>query len=384
MGSDIRLIYGAHDVGLPLGWASKPVQWVSSTDAGAFCTYYNKRLPHTWEWQYAAQGEDGRKFPWGDVNDGSHTPQPSTARSYPVPDDVGAHPTGASPFGVMDMLGNVFQWTDMFDDEHTTMAVVRGGSNYVPHEASKYYFQRPKDLFEHNTLLSMSDSMDRSAGIGFRCVVDAEPVGSESCPWQLCGTSTPLPGGTLVELSRATDWAHFGHTSFVQISRASRGTRGKRISVSMLNADSVPQVFLPLEFPGFDVVNYGWNDAAPPAQEQVLATGRGIRLANSPSPGDGFRISVQPAPAGELDQGQFTVVVYAGVYKGKAKLTAQASAGDNSFVSTLESTDSVVKRAFTINVRVTDSWPLAVTWELEEAFASDAHVSVFAVTITGG
>ena len=43
---------------------------------------------------------------------------------------------------------------------------------------------RPADLFEHNTLLSMSDSMDRSAGIGFRCVTDVDD--SSKCPWQVC------------------------------------------------------------------------------------------------------------------------------------------------------------------------------------------------------
>ena len=39
----------------PEGWAAKPVQWVSRDDADAFCQYYNKRLPHSWEWQYAGQ-----------------------------------------------------------------------------------------------------------------------------------------------------------------------------------------------------------------------------------------------------------------------------------------------------------------------------------------
>ena len=75
------------------------MQWVSRDDAVAYCSHYNKRLPHTWEWQHAAQGFDSRKHPWGDEGaDDSKVPAPSTARDYPVPDDVGVHPAGASPY----------------------------------------------------------------------------------------------------------------------------------------------------------------------------------------------------------------------------------------------------------------------------------------------
>ncbi len=46
--------------------------------------------------------------------------------------DVDAHPKGASPFGVMDMVGNVWQWTDEYVDDHTRAAILRGGSHYQP------------------------------------------------------------------------------------------------------------------------------------------------------------------------------------------------------------------------------------------------------------
>jgi formylglycine-generating enzyme required for sulfatase activity len=43
--------------GPPVGWEEKPVTWVSRDDATAYCAHYGKRLPHTWEWQWAAQGQ---------------------------------------------------------------------------------------------------------------------------------------------------------------------------------------------------------------------------------------------------------------------------------------------------------------------------------------
>ena len=54
----------------PEGAANQPVTWVSIEDARAYAAWAGKRLPHDWEWQYAAQGSDGRLYPWGnDWND---------------------------------------------------------------------------------------------------------------------------------------------------------------------------------------------------------------------------------------------------------------------------------------------------------------------------
>jgi hypothetical protein len=111
----------------PEGFDKKPVVWVSHNDASAFCHFYNKRLPHGWEWQWIAQGEDGRPWPWGsDDPDDSKMPVFTDGRSMPPPDDVDAHPMGASWAGVEDLVGNVYQWTDVFTDLHTSRAVLRG------------------------------------------------------------------------------------------------------------------------------------------------------------------------------------------------------------------------------------------------------------------
>jgi formylglycine-generating enzyme required for sulfatase activity len=174
---------------------------LSRDEAARYCQFYEKRLPHSWEWQHAAQGNDNRRFPWGDAPDKTKVPPVSQARDYPIPDNTGAHPDGASAYGVEDLVGNLFQWTDEFIGDHSTMLVVRGGNNYNPHHAVRYYFPVPDNLLVHNTLLGMADSMDRSAGIGFRCVADAAappPPGSNlpRCAWQLCGSFSPLATGS--------------------------------------------------------------------------------------------------------------------------------------------------------------------------------------------
>ena len=157
----------------PAGWGDKPVTWVSLEDARAYAQWAGKRLPHEWEWQYAAQGTDGRLYPWGGEWDASAVPKATDGRDLPPAADVNAHPKGASPFGVMDMAGNVWQWTDEYQDEHTRAAILRGGSHYRP-GGSLWYFPEAYRLNEHGKLLLMAPSIDRSGTVGFRCVVDAQ------------------------------------------------------------------------------------------------------------------------------------------------------------------------------------------------------------------
>jgi formylglycine-generating enzyme required for sulfatase activity len=157
----------------PEGWGNKPVTWVSLEDARAYAKWAGKRLPYEWEWQYAAQGTDGRMYPWGNDWNAQAVPVPDTGRKIASPADVNVHPAGASPFGVMDMVGNVWQWTDEFTDEHTRAGILRGGSHYQP-QGSIWYFPQAYRNDEHGKLLLMAPSYDRSGAVGFRCVVDAK------------------------------------------------------------------------------------------------------------------------------------------------------------------------------------------------------------------
>jgi iron(II)-dependent oxidoreductase len=100
-------------------------------------------------------------------------PVPDQVHDLRAPDNVDAHPQGASPFGVMDLIGNVWQWTDEYLDDHTRAGIVRGGSYYQA-QGSRWYFPQAYRLSEHGKLLLMAPGKDRAGTLGFRCVVDAQ------------------------------------------------------------------------------------------------------------------------------------------------------------------------------------------------------------------
>jgi formylglycine-generating enzyme required for sulfatase activity len=157
----------------PAGWDKRPVTWISLEDARAYAAWAGKRLPHEWEWQYAAQGNDGRKYPWGNEWRAELVPTPQKGRTINGPDPVDAHPAGASPFGIEDMVGNVWQWTDEYLDDHTRAGILRGGNYYQP-QGSLWYFPQAYRNDQHGKLLLMAPGYDRSATLGFRCVADAQ------------------------------------------------------------------------------------------------------------------------------------------------------------------------------------------------------------------
>jgi formylglycine-generating enzyme required for sulfatase activity len=160
------------DGAYPEGWAAKPVTWVSLDDARAYAAWAGERLPHEWEWQYAAQGLDERAYPWGNEWSSDAVPLQDKGREMLPASDVGTHTRGTSAFGVNDLVGNVWQWTDEYLDEHTAAAALRGGSHYRP-QGSRWYFPQAYRLSEHGKYLLMSPGMDRSGAIGFRCAMDA-------------------------------------------------------------------------------------------------------------------------------------------------------------------------------------------------------------------
>jgi formylglycine-generating enzyme required for sulfatase activity len=106
----------------PAGWEeqlafpNRPVVGVSWFEAVAYCVWAGSRLPTEAEWERAARGTEGRRFPWG------NEPPDADRLNYRHPTPVGVYPHGATPDGIQDMAGNVWEWTQSIlrDYRHPT------------------------------------------------------------------------------------------------------------------------------------------------------------------------------------------------------------------------------------------------------------------------
>jgi iron(II)-dependent oxidoreductase len=147
-----------------------PVVYVSYEDMKAYAKWAAKRLPVQAEWQLAAQGLDKRKWPWGDEFRGT-----SCNNAFDKPTPVDAFSKGLSPYGVMDLVGNVWQMTnDMYFNGSYYFMIIRGGSYYRP-DSSWWYIQGgPQPLDKTQIMLMVSPGFDRNATVGFRCVKDID------------------------------------------------------------------------------------------------------------------------------------------------------------------------------------------------------------------
>lgn len=121
----------------PKGLEDYPVALVNYDDAVAYCKWKDKRLPTEKEWEKACRGEDGRRWPWGSDFDTTkaNTRELELRRSAPA----GGFTDDKSPYGVLDMSGNVREWTSSWYTPYPgstlkretfgeTFKVVRGGS----------------------------------------------------------------------------------------------------------------------------------------------------------------------------------------------------------------------------------------------------------------
>jgi formylglycine-generating enzyme required for sulfatase activity len=110
-----------------VGAGDRPVVNVTWHDADAYCRHYGKRLPTEQEWEKAARGTDGRKYPWGDEEPSSrHALFDTKWNGYRTLAVVGSHEAGASPYGIQDLAGNVWEWTS--SDYDSSNKVIRGGT----------------------------------------------------------------------------------------------------------------------------------------------------------------------------------------------------------------------------------------------------------------
>jgi formylglycine-generating enzyme required for sulfatase activity len=155
------------------GRENHPVVHVSWDDASAFARWAGKRLPTEAEWEKAGRGTDGRRYPWGNDTPNKHLCNFANNLQGTTP--VGDYPAGASPYGALDMAGNVWEWMgslykpypyDPGDGRENLQAggvrVVRGGS---------WGGNDSRALL--SSCRGNGDPDSRDFFIGFRCVVVA-------------------------------------------------------------------------------------------------------------------------------------------------------------------------------------------------------------------
>jgi formylglycine-generating enzyme required for sulfatase activity len=164
--------------------SNHPVNCVDFSQAMTFCAYIGARLPTEPEWEYAARGVDGRKYPWGNTPPGPQllnacgaecsvyaanlaTPETKMAM-YPGSDGyaetspVGSYPRGASPFGILDIAGNVYEWTS---SPYCTYPQHNCSSQYRVYRGAGWYTEKTAAVTTRNGNLLT----DKSVVVGIRC-----------------------------------------------------------------------------------------------------------------------------------------------------------------------------------------------------------------------
>ena len=155
-----------------LGDGALPVSCVPWTSADAFCMAANKRLPREVEWEMAARGTSAIKYPWGWATANGCGPAvtlagDATQRSCGGnrPARVGSHAGGASPFGVLDMSGNVEEWVADWYGEVVSDLSPRAGASHVLRGGG--WLSQPSAA--RTTSRNWGSAREMGPNVGFRC-----------------------------------------------------------------------------------------------------------------------------------------------------------------------------------------------------------------------
>ena len=164
-------------------YADYPVTRVSWYQARDYCRWAGGRLPTSAEWEFAARGTDGRLFPWGDAFPNANRANLNDWYGDLLP--VDSFLSGASPFGVLNMTGNVWEWvsdwysesyyalnTDWNHPQGPAVGDTKNGAMLKVGRGGNYWIQ---EAISSVAIQDWEDPSSAGVGVGFRCVVDVRP-----------------------------------------------------------------------------------------------------------------------------------------------------------------------------------------------------------------
>ena len=165
----------------PTGWGddrynadNQPAVGLSWDDAVAYCAWAGARLPTEAQWEKAARGTDGRLYPWGGAPPTCDLANYKGCVGRPAP--VGSYPAGASPYGALDMAGNVWEWAaDWYESGYYIRAPVENppgpGSGAWRVLRGGAWYDEPGRL--RTAGRGWYEPRPQSINVGFRCAVPA-------------------------------------------------------------------------------------------------------------------------------------------------------------------------------------------------------------------